>query len=193
MRHRTMATAPIERWMTADELSELPDDGSFYELSRGMLVTMCPTSSGSGRAGGRIMVKVFAFIDTHNLGECGSGDMGFLLASNPDTVRAPDAWFVRADRFLEEPDPEKFFPGPPDLAIEVLSPSDRFRDVATKVRDYMDAGTPLLWVFDPISRLTAVFRPGQPVRFIDEDGVLDGEDVLPGFSLSLRDIFYPTS
>lgn len=184
-----MTAAPITRSMTADQLLELPNDGHSYELSRGMLICVTPTSYLPGRVAGRVMGRLFRFVEDHKLGECGSADMGFRLASDPDTVRAPDAWFIRADRVPVGDPPTGFFPGPPDLVVEVLSPSDRFNDVMRRIRDYLDAGTPLIWVFDPGSRLTAVFRPGLPVRFLDDDGVLDGEDVLPGFSLALRALF----
>jgi Uma2 family endonuclease len=174
--------------MTADVLAALPDDGTLYELSRGMLVCMSPASYEPGRVGSRLMRRLFAFLDEHQLGECGSGETGFLLASDPDTVRAPDIWFIRAARIPAEKI-TGYFPGPPDLAVEVLSPSDRFREVMLKVRDYLEAGTPLVWALDPQSRVTAVFRPGQPVRFLDEGGVLEGEDVLPGLALPLREVF----
>ena len=183
-----MATASLPGLITAEELAALPDDGVVYELSRGMLVCMSPASYEPGRVGGRLMRRLFSFVDEHQLGECGSGETGFLLSADPDTVRAPDAWFIRAARIPAETI-TGYFPGPPDLAVEVISPSDRFREVMLKIRDYMDAGTPLVWALDPQSRVTAVFRPGQAVRFVDEDGVLDGEDVLPGFALPLRDVF----
>jgi|SRR5215212_6650155 len=184
-----MATAPAPRLLTADELAAMPDNGHVYELSRGMLVCMSPTSYSPGRVGGRLMLKIFAFVDDHNLGDYGSAETGFRLRSDPDTVRAPDAWFVRAERIPAGEEIVGFFPGPPDLAVEILSPSDRFNDVMAKVRDYLDADTPLVWALDPASRMTAIFRPGQPVRFLDADGVLDGEDVLPGFTLPLGEIF----
>jgi Uma2 family endonuclease len=183
-----MATASLPRLMTADELAELPDDGTLYELSRGVLVCMSPASFEPGRVGGRLMRRLFAFVDEHQLGECGSGETGFLLSSDPDTVCAPDAWFIRAAR-IPAKEISGFFPGPPDLAVEVISPSDRFDKLMLKIRDYLAAGTPLVWALDPRSRVTAVFRPGQPVHFLDEDGVLEGEDVLPGFALPLRDVF----
>ena len=184
-----MTAVPLPRLMTADELMELPDDGTLYELSRGMLVCMSPSSYGPSRVAGRVIARAGTFIDEHELGDYGSAEGGFFLAANPDTVRAPDFWFVRAERVPPGDNPEGFYQGPPDLAVEVLSPSDRFHNVMLKVRDYLDAGTPLVWVLDPKSKVTAVFRSGQPVRFLDEDGVLDGEDVLPGFSLPLRDVF----
>lgn len=184
-----MVAAPPGGSMTAAELFTLPDDGRGYELSRGMLVCMAPSAYMPSSVSGRLLVRVGVFVDEHHLGEYGSAEGGFLLRSNPDTVRAPDAWFVRADRVPGGDAADQYFLGAPDLAIEVLSPSDRFDTVMLKVRDYLDAGTPLTWVFDPKSRLTAVFRPGQAVRFLDEDDVLDGEDVLPGFTLPLRDLY----
>lgn len=183
-----MAADAPERLMTADELMELPDDGMLYELSRGMLVCMSPSSYGPSRIAGRVMARLFPYIEEHDLGDYGSAEGGFKLASGPDTVRAPDVWFVRKDRVPTGYNPEGFYDGPPDLAVEVLSPSDRFHQVALKVRDYLDAGTPLVWVLDPKAPITAVFRPEAPVRFVDADGALDGEDVIPGFTLPLRDV-----
>jgi Uma2 family endonuclease len=139
--------------MTAEELMELPDDGStFYELSRGILICMSPSAYQPSRIAGTLLVRLGGFVDQHNLGEYGSADGGFKLASNPDTVRAPDVWSVRTDRAPAAEDPG-FYNGPPDLAIEVLSPSDRFHKVMLKIRDYLDAGTPLVWVLDPRSKL----------------------------------------
>jgi Uma2 family endonuclease len=71
----------------------------------------------------------------------------------------------------------------------VLSPTDRFHDVTRKVRAYLDAGTRLVWVFDPEPRTAGVFRPDGSYTFVDEYGALDGEDVLPGFILPLREIW----
>jgi Uma2 family endonuclease len=184
-----MATAPASALMTAEQLADLPDDGNLYELSRGMLVCVSPSSYGPSMVAGRVMARLFPFIEERRLGDYGSAEGGFKLASDPDTVRAPDIWFVRADRTPTPVDRDDFYLGPPDLAVEVLSPSDRFREVMRKVHDYLEARTPLVWVLDPKSKVTAVFRPGQPVRFLDEDGSLDGEDVLPGLVIPLRDIF----
>jgi Uma2 family endonuclease len=182
-------TAAPHRLMTADELFDLPDNGTLYELSRGTLICMGPSSYGPSRIAGRVLARIGRFAGEHDLGDYGSADGGFQLASNPDTVRAPDVWFVRAARVPPGENPEGFYDGPPDLAIEVLSPSDRFHHVMLKVRDYMEANTPLLWVLDLKSKVAAVvFRPGAPVRFVDIDGVLDGEDILPGFTLPLRDV-----
>ncbi|MGH2602933.1 MAG: Uma2 family endonuclease [Dehalococcoidia bacterium] len=183
-----MTAAAPHRLMTADELFDLPDNGTLYELSRGTLICMSPSSYGPSQIAGAVIVRVGSFIEQNKLGEFGTAEGGFKLTASPDTVRAPDVWFVRAKRVPPGENRERFYDGPPDLAIEILSPSDRFHHVMLKVRDYMEANTPLLWVLDPKSKITAVFRSGSPVRFVDIDGVLDGEDVLPGFTLPLRDV-----
>ncbi|MGH2599944.1 MAG: Uma2 family endonuclease [Dehalococcoidia bacterium] len=98
-----------------------------------------------------------------------------------------DVWFVRADR-VPAGAADEFFPGSPDLAVEVLSPSDRFGPVVQKARDYLAAGTRLVWVIDPKGRTAAVFHADGSARLLGEEDTLDGEDVLPGFSMTLRDL-----
>lgn len=93
-----MATAPAPTWMTAEQLMALRDDGNRYELGRGTLICMRPSAYRPARVAGRVMGQLFPFIEAHQLGDYGSAEAGFRLAVNPDTVRAPDAWFVRAAR-----------------------------------------------------------------------------------------------
>jgi Uma2 family endonuclease len=132
---------------------------------------------------------LWAFIRPRNLGICATADGGMRLAADPDTVRAPDVSFVRAERLPAGGLKAGYFAGAPDLAVEVLSPTDRFSDVQRKVRDYLAAGTRLVWVIDPEARTAIVYRPDGRVTFLDEDGVLDGEDVVPDFSLALADVW----
>jgi Uma2 family endonuclease len=115
-------TVHSERPMTAAELARLPDDGTFYELSRGKLICISPSSYGPSRVTGRVVARLFPYIEEHDLGDYGTADGGFRLASDPDTVRAPDAWFVRAERVQAGVDEAGFFAGAPDLVVEVLSP-----------------------------------------------------------------------
>ena len=176
------------RVWTADEVMNLPDDGNRYELSRGELICMAPSVYWPSYVSGRVTVRLGAFIEQHSLGQFGTAEGGFRLASDPDTLRAPDFWFLRADRVPTGEAGRKFYSGAPDLAVEVLSPSDRFVDVMRKVRDYLEAGTRLVWVIDPDGRSAALFPAEGAPRLIGEDGVLDGMDVLPGFSLPLRDV-----
>jgi Uma2 family endonuclease len=182
--------APNDRLWTADELLALPDDGYHrYELVRGRLVCMAPAASKSAIVGGRIAARLGSYVDAHHLGVYGNADWGYRLASDPDVVRAPDVGFVRAEHVPAEGIPPGFWPGAPDLAVEVLSPSDRFAAVIAKVQDYLAAGTRLVWALDPEARTAVVFRPGVPALVLDEGGVLDGGEVVPGFTLRLADVW----
>ena len=175
--------------MTADDLLNLPDDGQQHELVQGRLVTMSASGTRAALLATELGGEIRTFVRQHRLGRCGGADWGFKLRSDPDTVRAPDFAFVRAERIPPEGVPDGFWPGAPDLAVEVVSPNDRFSDVMDKVEEYLEAGTRLVWVLDPDKRVTRVFRPGQPVRVLGPEAVLDGEDVLPGFRLELREIW----
>ena len=186
----TMTTVPSQRPMTAEQLFSLPDDGNRYELLRGELITMSPSALPPTEVAGNIFGRLWNFLRRHrHLGRCGFADAGFRLESDPDTVRAPDIWFLRADRVPPGGPPRGgYWPGTPDLAVEVLSPSDRFTAVLRKAQDYLAAGTELVWVVDPEGRSAAIFRPGQAPTLIGESGILDGGDLLPGFSVRLRDV-----
>jgi Uma2 family endonuclease len=184
-----MVTAAGAQRMTADELYELPEKpGVSYELVRGELRCMAPSAALPGVVAMRLGRRMDGYVDEHKLGVCGTADSGFKLESNPDTVRAPDLWFVRAERIPADGIPETFWPGAPDLAVEVLSPSDRFGPVMEKVQDYLANGTRLVWVIDPQGRSAAIFRPDTRPVLIQEDGVLDGADVIASFSVTLRDV-----
>src|SRR5688500_4732589 len=112
--------------MTAEDLLNLPDDGRQHELVRGQLITMSATSSRPAMIAAEIGGEIRNFVRQHNLGRVGGADWGFRLQSDPDTVRAPDYAFVRAERIPPEGMPPGFWPGAPDLALEVITPSDRF-------------------------------------------------------------------
>ena len=121
------------------------------------------------------------------LGVAFAAETGFTLERNPDTVRAPDAGFVHRDR-VPSPLPRGYAEFAPDLAVEVLSPDDRPGEVLAKIGDWLRAGTRLVWIVDPIRRTARVYRADGTESFATIDGSLDGEDVLPGFSLALSAI-----
>jgi len=100
-------------------------------------------------------------------------------------VRAPDTGFVRKDR-LPARLTGKYFPGAPDLAVEVVSPNDRADEVQDKVQDWLSHGTQLVWVVEPRTRTVIVYRPDGTANVLQADGTLDGEDVLPGFRFPLQ-------
>lgn len=172
--------------MTADELLAMPDDGAHrYELVRGELITMSPAGARHGAIAARLLRSLANHVAKNQLGEVYPSDTGFVISSTPDTVRAPDVAFVTAARVADTP---AYFPGAPDLAIEVVSPNDTFREIETKVREYLSAGTRLVIVVEPSLRV-AKMRTRHGTAELTIDDTLTGGDVVPGWSLPLRDLF----
>lgn len=129
-----------------------------------------------------------SYVDGESLGVVFGAETGFLIARDPDTVRAPDVAFVSAGR-VGATLPKGFFPGPPDLAVEVLSPEDRASEVLAKVGDWLEAGCRLVWVVDPRTRTVTVYRGLSEVRVLRNGETLSGEDVVPGFSAPVSRVF----
>lgn len=125
----------------------------------------------------------------HRIGVMATAEASYRLSADPDTVRVPDVSFVRQERVDEIGDPTGFWPGAPDLAFEVVSPNDRYSEVHAKVDEYLAAGTPMVVLVDPQNREVTVFRPAAGRIELTEDDVLDGEDVVPGWKLPVREIF----
>ena len=123
-----------------------------------------------------------------SLGVVTGAETGFLIARDPDTVRAPDVAFVRAERVPTNPTPG-FFQGPPDLAVEVLSPSDRASEVLAKMRDWLQAGCLAVWLVDPATKTVSVCRDKTPMVTLGLSDDLTGDDVVPGFSFPVGQIF----
>jgi len=167
----------------------MPDDGFRYELVEGNLREMAPAGHQHGRIAINVSTPLAQHVKANNLGVVYAAETGFKLASNPDTVRAPDVAFVRRERVESVGDSEGFWPGAPDLAVEVVSPGDRYTDVEEKVFDWLDAGARLVIVANPRKRLVTVYRSLTDVVVLTEADVLDGGDVVPGFAMSVKDIF----
>lgn len=178
------------RTITAEELFRMPDDGFHrYELVAGRLRTMTPAGSLHGAVTSRLNVALGAHVDQGRLGIVMTGEPGFKLESNPDTVRAPDIAFVARDRIPADGIPKAFWRGAPDLAVEVLSPTDVRRDVDEKIEQYLRFGVKHVWFVEPSPRRITVHRPGKPPRVLYEADTLDGGDLLPGFSCPLSRLF----
>jgi len=171
---------------TAEQLLRNPHIGR-CELIRGELHMMSLSSAQHGRIAARLAMMIGSHVDSKHLGTFFGAETGFKLASEPDTVRAPDVAFVAADR---PPAPARgFYPGAPDLAVEVLSPDDRPGYVREKVAEWLEAGTRAVWVVDPRDRTVTVHEPRKgPTTFCEGD-VLRGGDVLPGFEVPIATIF----
>jgi Uma2 family endonuclease len=178
------------RAITADELFRMPDDGFHkYELVAGKLRTMTPAGSLHGVVGMRLAAAILVHVDQHRLGVVFAADTGFKLASNPDTVRAPDIAFVSRARIPASGIPEAFWLGAPDLAVEVLSPTDVRSEVAEKIEEYIEAGVKQVWFVEPSERRLTIHRPGMRPQVLDEHDTLDGGDLLPGFQYPLSRLF----
>lgn len=173
--------------MTAEELLRLNIPGKRTELVRGQLIVSEPPGFAHGVVAFRIGMLVGEFVRVHDLGLVVAAETGFTLERAPDTVRAPDVAFVHRDR-VPDPLPRGYAEFAPDLAVEVLSPGDRPGEVLAKVGDWLRTGTRLVWVVDPIRRSARVYRADGTEAFASADETLDGEDVLPGFSLPLATV-----
>lgn len=159
-----------------------------YELVKGEVIETPPPGIEHGGIAVNISSALHIFVRQHDLGRV-VVEGGFCLECRPDTVRGPDVAFIRKERIPAEGLPRAFFQGAPDLAIEVVSPSDTAAELEEKVHHYLRNGTQRVWVVYPGSRRMAVYRPDGIARWYSEDETVTDEEFLPGFSLPLRDVF----
>ena len=173
--------------MTAEELLRTYVPDKHVELVRGVLVVREPAGFRHGAVSATLTKLLAHHVDSNGLGRVLAAGTGFKLAIDPDTVRAPDVAFVSRERL---PDPELlgYLALAPDLVVEVLSPGDRPGETLAKVGDWLNAGTRLVWVVDPVRRQAHVYRQDGSEALVAEDGALDGEDVVAGFACALREI-----
>jgi Uma2 family endonuclease len=182
-----MSTMPT--LVTADELCTLPDDGFRYELVRGEVRRMPPAGSEHGAVVMNLGSPLHAFVRSHDLGVVLGAETGFKIASDPDTVRAPDLAFVRCERIPESGIPSGFWLGAPDLAVEVISPSDTYTEVEEKVHDWLKAGTRMVLVLNPRTRTVTIYTFSTIVVQLTESDTLTGGEVLPAFTCQVSGLF----
>jgi Uma2 family endonuclease len=179
-----------ERTYTLAEFQRLPEDGHRTELVEGRLVREPPP----GPEHGWLLVELAARIREHVAkGRLGLtlADAGFVLSEDPPTVRGPDIAFVARKKLPSEGFACGYWKGSPDLAVEVVSPSNTRAEIREKVLEYLAAGTRLVWVVELRSRSVTTYRSRTEVRRLSGTDTLDGLDVLPGFSLRVADLFVP--
>ena len=175
--------------MTAEELFEMPGDNFRYELVKGELRKMSPAGHDHGRIAMRLTAPLAQYVEEKGLGEVYAAETGFLITSDPDTVRTPDIGFVRQERVDEVGDAGGYFPGAPDLAVEVTSQSDKMSRVEEKVEEWLEAGTPLVWVISPKFQAVTVYRSRTDIKVLTGNDMLDGLDVIPGFQYPIARLF----
>ena len=182
-----MATTITPR--TIDDLERVGAPEGRWELIDGELVEMSPGSEDHGAYGTAIIVYLGGHVYSFRLGRVFGPDTGFVISDDPPTVRVPDAAFVQADRLPPDRDRRRYLRVMPDIAVEVVSPSDRPGEVIAKVALWLNAGVTLVWLVDPEMETITVFERGKTPLLLSVDETLTGGEILPGFELPVRSIF----
>jgi Uma2 family endonuclease len=188
MEEREIVNLIASPTFTPDDLLRVPD-GDLLELVDGRLVEKSMGVESSW-IGGQLLILLGAFCDQHNLGWALPADAAFqCFPFAPNLVRKPDVSFVRRGRFPGDKLPAGNAKIAPDLVVEVVSPNDTYYEVEQKVREYLRAKVPLVWVINPHTRTVRVHRPGGSLTDLEEDQELTGENVVPGFRCRVGDLF----
>lgn len=180
-----------EHTLTAHDLWQLSHSPEYsdqrLELVEGRLIVMSPAGTNHGVIALALGAALVNYNRTTRLGYVTAAETGYFLARNPDTVRAPDAAFIRRNRLPDGP-PVGYCPLPPDLAAEVVSPTDTAADIHTKVEEYLRAGVALIWVVYPATQTVVVHTPSGAHTLTTAD-TLTADPVLSGFALPLAELF----
>ncbi|MCY4652986.1 MAG: Uma2 family endonuclease [Dehalococcoidia bacterium] len=177
------------RPMTAEELLNLPDDGFRYELIRGKLRKRLPAGQTHGKYASKLNISLGGYVMANRLGETYIADTGYVLATDPDHVLAPDLAFISNDRLSEIGESDGFAQGAPDVAVEVISPNDRYTDVEEKVEDWLNAGCGAVIIVNPRRRTVNLHRSPTDMTTLTESDTLELDDIVPGWRMPVEDIF----
>jgi Uma2 family endonuclease len=167
--------------MTADELLQRPDDGLRHELIRGVLTTLPWSGLERAHLAAMIIGSLGTYVMEHRWGTMLASGAGFHIGRDPDTVRTADAAFIPTDIRTNS-----FFDGPPHVAFEVVSPSDRYTEVDEKTIEWLNAGTRAVVIVDPSTKSARIHRSG---RAVDATDAIVIDDILPGWRLPLAELF----
>lgn len=172
--------------LTADDLFQLGPDAP-YILIEGELVEVNPPGGIPGEVAGKLSAYLGMFILTNKLGKFFTNDVGFVLQQNPDTVLGPDFAFIWQGRLAKSP--RAYIRIAPDLAVEVVSPSNTRAAVDRKTRIYLGAGVKQVWIVDPFRGELSVRQADTPAVVLGPEDTISGKDILPGFKLRVGDLF----
>lgn len=150
---------------------------------------VAPAGGGHGEIASTVCLLLATHVKARRLGKVVTAEAGFIIARNPDTVRAPDVAFIATKHVPVGGLPVGFIPFAPDIAVEVLSPSDAQLDVEEKIAQWLDAGTGLVWIVNPRGKTVTVHKAGRDPRVLRGNDTLSGEDVCPGFSTKVSELF----
>jgi len=179
-----MATTKLT---TIDDLWHINEPGRF-DLIRGELYHMPPAGEEHSQIGINLIVPLTLHVRTTQSGRVYGPDAGFILARDPDILLSPDVAFVRTDR-LPQGRWTGFLPVPPDLAVEIVSPSDRPSLVTSKVMQYLSAGVRLVWLIEPDERVITAYSPDRSPHVYTVSDDIDAGEVVPGFRIRVSEIF----
>ncbi len=182
-----MVIETIPKRITAADLLAMPDDGKRYELVAGELMELPPPILEHGETQANVGRILGNFVIPRKLGKVFT-EAGFLIAENPDSVRAPDVSFISAGRVASGRLPA-YFRGAPDIAVEIVSPSSSEPEAAARALMWLEAGSAAVWMLYPESRSAKVYRPMRNVVELGADDVLDAAPVLDGFAVKVSDFF----
>lgn len=182
-----------EQLYTIDDLWELmseSDDYNFAELINGELIVAGGSGGQSTVIGGFMLRKIGNFVDEHKLGYVTGADGHYVFSVENNVAVIPDVAFVNKDT-MPQPVPAKLLHIIPNLVVEVISPTDRANDIRRKIEIYLEYGTKLIWIIYPQSKRIDIYRQSDKTHTetLSIDDILDGEDVLSGFSIPVKDIF----
>jgi Uma2 family endonuclease len=173
--------------LTAEEFAQLPGS-EHWELVRGEVRKTMPPGGRHGEIASAL-ATLLRIWTKQGVGGYVAVEAGYILGHDPDIVRGPDVSYIRAERIPPDGVPEAFWTIAPDLAVEVISPSETADEIREKVRDFLGAGTPLVWVVYPRTREVVVHTGDGLARTYGEDDVIEYPDVLPGFSCKVSELF----
>lgn len=174
------------RSMTAQDLWLIGESGERAELIDGEIVQMAPPNGEHGEIQAALIGAIWVYLAGTNTGKV-YGDVGYLLSQDPDTVLGPDLSFIAGARIPA--DRRRFLPLAPDLAVEIISPSNTPGEIERKIAIYLQAGTRMIWVVYPRQRQVVVHTPGEAPRVFAEADELPGGDVLPDLAIPVAGIF----
>ncbi len=181
--------ATVQRLMTAEELAQLPDDGQRHELIEGVVRTMAACGAAHGKCAARSLISLGNHVLQRNLGEVFGANTGFLLTQVPDTICVADVAFANHERAKEIGEVTGYWPGAPDLVIEAISLEDRYMDVIDGVVMWLAHGTQVVVILNPYRKEVTVYRTLTEVRHLTIEDTLDGEEVVPGWRVPVRELF----
>jgi Uma2 family endonuclease len=172
--------------LTIEDFARLPHDGAQHEVSEGELITLTPAKSLHSRIARLLYKRIEAALEEPGWAEA-FVEAGYVLSREPLTIRQPDVSVISKER-IQATGPDDYLEGAPELAVEIVSPSDSAEDLEAKVEQYRRAGAQQVWILFPKGKRVHVFS-GKAVTVLDETGTLSGGDLLPGFSLKVSELF----